>query len=1078
MNVIFVSESKKSAIKSTNKILDAFAQRVGQNTWLTPITKEGLDGVKRALSRTASKATAVACHKISSRQTTELVWIVGQKNVFSEQGFYPTNKTAKGTLETDSTNWSLTPVMQSLAASAGLFHDIGKANDYFQNKLIKKAAIADPIRHEWLSCQLLSLFFEKCANALDLTKTLNSSKKILSQLTNNNLDSLPANLNTVSNAVLWLILTHHRMPSCLKDKDRYKTDARDSVNSIFKSIKKTWGYSHVSKETDFKKGLNFKKGLPFTSEFILLAQKWLPRVHSQAEILKGLSPAAFRMLLICSRFCLIIADHYVSSLTSIPKASDLADKSTIWANTVSNTHEYNQTLAEHCIGVGRQAATVAYSLPRIIKSLEQEKVESPSFGHTNSSKKYKWQTRTEEKIKDYRKAGGLAPGDGCFTVVIASTGHGKTLANAKIMRALSEDGNSLRYNLVLGLRSLTLQTGQEYKRKINISDNDLAVVIGSKAVEELNAVDEIDNELIKEKVEFIYTDEFEYLNILFSKNKDTKKYKAMLAKPVLVSTIDYLMNATETVKGGRWLLPFLRLLSSDLVIDEIDDFSPEDLTAIARLIHMAGMCGRKVTISSATIPQDLSEMLYKAYKKGYKCHCDFHDGKEAKIACIWADEFSTKIITDELTDNIPKFSKANDAFVRNRAKKLNKKGSIRKGYIVGIPLDITPKNYYQKMFQEAVRLHENNRITYEGKRISFGLIRLANINPCIEAGMALLKAKLPEGYSVKVMIYHSRQTLLLRHEQEKYLDRVLHRQDDTYLNDPIIQSSIHKCQNENILFITISTPVEEVGRDHDFDWAVVEPSSYRSIIQLAGRVGRHREEHLTPKKCIAIMKYNLRGIKGEKIVFHRPGFESDKYLLKSHNVSDLITTKELENIHSAPRIVRPGWLNIQKGFTHLEHQIMYDLNHPDSSGPETTTGWNDGYWWMTALPQIFNRFRNGPEQIELILMPNYDFWDGENSESCNTKYGIEPYYIPADQASRLWLPRNYIAALSRLASPPNQQEELDICEENEDSLREKAIRYGTINIYALSSHPVHYYYSDQFGLYRINSKEVLNEYFN
>lgn len=30
------------------------------------------------------------------------------------------------------------------------------------------------------------------------------------------------------------------------------------------------------------------------------------------------------------------------------------------------------------------------------------------------------------------------------------------------------------------------------------------------------------------------------------------------------------------------------------------------------------------------------------------------------------------------------------------------------------------------------------------------------------------------------------------------------------------------------------------GRDHDYDWAIVEPSSMRSIIQLAGRIRRHR----------------------------------------------------------------------------------------------------------------------------------------------------------------------------------------------------------------------------------------------
>ena len=67
------------------------------------------------------------------------------------------------------------------------------------------------------------------------------------------------------------------------------------------------------------------------------------------------------------------------------------------------------------------------------------------------------------------------------------------------------------------------------------------------------------------------------------------------------------MGATETTRGGRYILPSLRLMSSDLVIDEVDDFTGADSIAIGRLIHLAGMLGRKVMISSATIPPSLAE---------------------------------------------------------------------------------------------------------------------------------------------------------------------------------------------------------------------------------------------------------------------------------------------------------------------------------------------------------------------------------------------------------------------------------------------------------------------------------------
>jgi len=93
--------------------------------------------------------------------------------------------------------------------------------------------------------------------------------------------------------------------------------------------------------------------------------------------------------------------------------------------------------------------------------------------------------------------------------------------------------------------------------------------------------------------------------------------RKFLYAPVLACTIDHLMAATETRRGGRYILPTLRLMSSDLVIDEVDDFNGNDLIAIGRLIHLAGMLGRKVMLSSATIPPDLAEGYFNVYREGW-----------------------------------------------------------------------------------------------------------------------------------------------------------------------------------------------------------------------------------------------------------------------------------------------------------------------------------------------------------------------------------------------------------------------------------------------------------------------------
>ncbi|WP_238149480.1 hypothetical protein [Arsenophonus endosymbiont of Aleurodicus floccissimus] len=118
---------------------------------------------------------------------------------------------------------------------------------------------------------------------------------------------------------------------------------------------------------------------------------------------------------------------------------------------------------------------------------------------------------------------------------------------------------------------------------------------------------------------------------------------------------------------------------------------------------------------------------------------------------------------------------------------------------------------------------------------------MANIQLCIRLTGFLLEATWPEEINIGAMAYHSQQVLLLRHAQEKHLDAGLKRKEETgetpaALNDPMIRNHLNHTKTKQLIFILIATPVEEVGRDHDFDWAVIEPSSYRSLIQLAGRV--------------------------------------------------------------------------------------------------------------------------------------------------------------------------------------------------------------------------------------------------
>ncbi len=80
---------------------------------------------------------------------------------------------------------------------------------------------------------------------------------------------------------------------------------------------------------------------------------------------------------------------------------------------------------------------------------------------------------------------------------------------------------------------------------------------------------------------------------------------------------------------------------------------------------------------------------------------------------------------------------------------------------------------------------------------------------------------------IRTIVYHSQQVLLLRHEQEKHLDGVLKRkekegeQPEAFQN-PIVRQHLDQAYRngkaKHLIFILVATPVEEVGRDHDFDW--------------------------------------------------------------------------------------------------------------------------------------------------------------------------------------------------------------------------------------------------------------------
>ena len=1047
MLVTFISECEKKALKRTRRVLDAFANRIGNNTWQTPITEEGLDAIKKLLKKTASKNTAVSCHQLKSRIRTELLWVVGKREKFNSEGIVAVNYTEQdkfiGEFEIENIR-----LIRALAVLAALFHDLGKSSNAFQNKL-KGHQKPDAIRHEWVSILILSKFINGRGNEAWLDDLSNGNLEEKFNLNYQNIDTPLEKLPDSAKMVAWLVFTHHLLPIDNKEAiDSKKWIERSyDFKETMSFFKKEWGYANNSQE-QLKECFIFKE-LPSKSlKWQVQVKKWSRKLKEcLPDLEKSLLDGSYRLVLNYARTCLMLGDHYFSSKTKEPYQSEM----TLYANTEKGI--LKQYLDEHILGVANQTKK------NVDKLLAFENI-PPAFDHLQLKKSspagYEWQDKAVKSIKKWRSKQKLDSNQfGFFAVNMASTGKGKTFANAKIMRSLSPKMDSLRYMLAIGLRTLTLQTGDEYQEKIGLKKDELAILIGSKAISDLHNKNQKYesglNSTGSESGQSLYEDEVIFNGVL-SQGLDTvlksKKSKQLLYAPVLSCTIDHIMGVTETKRGGRYILPFLRLMSSDLVIDEVDDFDGKDLIAIGRLIHHAGMLGRKVMISSATIAPDLALGFFNAYQAGWHIFAKMR-GKNLDIGCLWVDEFNAT------TKTIKGYQKQHDSFIDERIKELAKEKPKRKVNIVDC--DANLDNYFDAIKSEIFIKHKGNSFTDEqSNTISMGVVRMANIKPCIELTKYLLTCELPENTEIRAMAYHSQQVLLMRHEQEKYLDSVLknRNKNNTILEEDIIKNT----QEKNIIFVLVATPVEEVGRDHDFDWAIIEPSSFRSFIQMAGRVLRHRDIY-PDKPNIGIMKYNYKTLKiGEKglekyPVFKNPGYQKNAKDLKTYALDKLINVEQLaDKLDATNRIKNHNACE----FSNLEHKVIAELLTSDILGPETLKGWFDSNWWLSAMPQAHVKFRESLGEVTLFLTLDEGFVEKDKWGGYEPKmqfYGIESDEF--NHFDRLWITRNYEQLLN--------QAKQDFKKED---LTKTALVFGEINITTYGGDLKGAVYNEQLGFIR------------
>ena len=1084
MNILLISQCNKKALVETRRVLDQFAERKGERTWQTAITLQGLQTLRKMVKKSARRNTAVACHRIGGKNHSELLWIVGNANKFNTEGTIPTNFTRRDVLKADDENqWHTATVMALLSAIAALFHDFGKANVLFGKKLKTRKNTPEPYRHEWVSLRMFEAFVrdEPDEQWLRRLTTVSSGdeKALLDRLKEiqdspDSHSKLPfRSLPPLAQAVGWLILTHHKLPRHPEGQGKLKFIAdflSDSLESDWNSsrkrkVKGEWR-AWTDKDKEVRQVWTFRAGTPLRSitwcaKAQHIAQRLLahPGIFAQPWLDDDFSMHMARM-------ALMLADHYYSSQPSTPKYGDARYE--VYANTDRKTGQLKQRLDEHLVGVYKHSLWIMRTLPGMKNTL-------PAIGRHSAFKKrtrdtrFLWQNKAYDlaySLKDQAQTGGF------FGVNMASTGCGKTFANARIMYALADEKRGCRFSVALGLRTLTLQTGDAFRQILDLDEDDMAVLVGSAAIRKLH---EDREEQKKDEDNFSGSESADPLldtdyhvryegaladNAIKHWLEASPRLNKMVSAPILVSTIDHLIPATEGTRGGRQIAPMLRLLTSDLVVDEPDEFGLTDLPALTRLVHWAGMLGSKVVLSSATLSPALVEGLFRSYlagRKAYNNSCG-NPHQQPPVCCAWFDETKAE---HAAIANAEEFHRQHSRFTENRVVRLANIPPKRKAELLPLPSQDDAIASLGAAISEGMwQLHQQHcqENPKNNKKVSVGLVRMANIRPLVAVAKHLLQSSPRADTTIHYCIYHSRFPLIVRSETEGILDAVLNRKEQRDIwQSPVIQNAIKGTGTTHHIFVVLASPVAEVGRDHDYDWAIAEPSSMRSIVQIAGRVFRHREGFPeTPN--VLLLEKNYRGMTGKRPAFCRPGFEHKDRPLQTRKLSNNLLAEQYRVIDARPCLVPRTPLRPTQNLADMEHQeIRFTFDDPDPKKPYALQ-WLKPHATLTGELQQRKPFRQSFKEDDYFL-----HLEGDDEEWTIMKWHetgepkecreIQRVSLEAKAGNRIWGHVTYMDAMNRLA------------QREDDEMETLSRTYGTFSLPQDTRTGRRWLYTPELGFY-------------
>lgn len=347
-------------------------------------------------------------------------------------------------------------------------------------------------------------------------------------------------------------------------------------------------------------------------------------------------------------------------------------------------------------------------------------------------------------------------------------------------------------------------------------------------------------------------------------------FRQLIEAPVLVATVDHLMGVAAPV-NSRFLPQAVRVLTSDLVLDEIDQYGPEDLAALCRLAYQVGAGGRRLIIMSATLTPDVVEAFYRAYRAGWSAHAAVSGAANTVNLLCTGDAPKSCAVKAGAEVISPTLDRCRNAMLDA----LDRAPALRRGRI--LPSCASWKELVEQVDESCSILHDNHAARIDGVRVSAGLVRMTRISHT-----AALAAQLPAGFHqgrlrLKLCL-HSRLPSLHRAWIETLLKRALTRKGgdpDAGLAELCRRFGVFERAArggvKEIELVTIASPAIETGNNLDFDCAVIDPVSLRAVIQAAGRVNRHRLLSVTVPNVVLLGRSPVAMQAGR---LERPGVET------------------------------------------------------------------------------------------------------------------------------------------------------------------------------------------------------------